>query len=203
MVITYALVSRYSSDANGNGNDGAHTDYWFNNALVFNQQAYAIDDLELVTDTPSSTDSKTKDTAKKDKDAKKDTDAAADKDTAKLKIQGWMASDAAKDYKYTYVIVLDANGGELGRTKVDFVSSDDVAKAFPAIANSSNCRFNKDDKNIQYIDLSADAVKKAKKDGIQLVLRYTNDKDGNGTVTVDQYTNKYRFNKADNKFVQA
>ena len=38
----YSLVSRYSADANGNGNDGAHTDYWLNMG-AFNQAAHNID----------------------------------------------------------------------------------------------------------------------------------------------------------------
>ncbi|KRN58506.1 lipoprotein [Limosilactobacillus secaliphilus] len=38
----YSLVSRYSADQNGNGNDGAHTDYWLNLGM-FDQSAHYID----------------------------------------------------------------------------------------------------------------------------------------------------------------
>ncbi len=39
---SYSLVSRYSTSAKGNGNDGVHTDYWFASQTL-NQQAYSID----------------------------------------------------------------------------------------------------------------------------------------------------------------
>ena len=42
----YSLVSRYSADANGNGNDGAHTDSWLNMG-TFQQSAYSIDHVAL------------------------------------------------------------------------------------------------------------------------------------------------------------
>ncbi|WPU43632.1 BspA family leucine-rich repeat surface protein [Limosilactobacillus reuteri] len=40
----YSLVSRYSADANGNGNNGAHTDSWLNMG-TFQQSAYSIDNV--------------------------------------------------------------------------------------------------------------------------------------------------------------
>ena len=42
----YSLVSRYSADANGNGNDGAHTDYWLDMGN-FQQSAHYIDNVTL------------------------------------------------------------------------------------------------------------------------------------------------------------
>lgn len=42
----YSLVSRYSTDSNGNGNDGAHTDSWLNMG-TFNQKAHNIDSTIL------------------------------------------------------------------------------------------------------------------------------------------------------------
>ena len=39
---SYSIVSRYSQDANGNGNDGAHTDYWYPGVTPM-QSAYSID----------------------------------------------------------------------------------------------------------------------------------------------------------------
>ena len=42
----YSLVSRYSADATGNGNDGAHTDSWLNMG-TFQQSAYSIDHVAL------------------------------------------------------------------------------------------------------------------------------------------------------------
>nr|WP_269449005.1 glycoside hydrolase family 70 protein [Limosilactobacillus caviae] len=45
----YAVVSRYSTDANGNGNDGYHTDYW-SNGVKLNQSAYWLDHLNMTND---------------------------------------------------------------------------------------------------------------------------------------------------------
>ena len=42
----YSLVSRYSADATGNGNNGAHTDSWLNMG-AFQQSAYSIDNVAL------------------------------------------------------------------------------------------------------------------------------------------------------------
>ena len=42
----YSLVSRYSADATGNGNNGAHTDSWLNMG-AFQQSAYFIDNVAL------------------------------------------------------------------------------------------------------------------------------------------------------------
>ena len=42
----YSLVSRYSADATGNGNNGAHTDSWLNMG-TFQQSAYSIDHVAL------------------------------------------------------------------------------------------------------------------------------------------------------------
>ena len=42
----YSLVSRYSADATGNGNNGAHTDSWLNMG-TFQQSAYWLDNVAL------------------------------------------------------------------------------------------------------------------------------------------------------------
>lgn len=181
---TYALVSRYSSDANGNGNDGAYTDHWFNNAFSFNQQAYSIDSLGFATkqstaDTSDSSDNQSITTIDKNK----------------LNVAGWMASDAALNYKNAYVLVLDAKtNDELGWSKVTLGERSDVLKAFPAIYNAGESGFNT---SINLTDAQA-----AQNDGIKLVLRYTSSDDGNSAF-VDQYTGAYNYNKATNKFVQA
>ncbi|WP_251545301.1 serine hydrolase [Limosilactobacillus caecicola] len=41
---SYSLVSRYSTSAKGNGNDGVYTDYWFG-AQTLNQHAFSIDNF--------------------------------------------------------------------------------------------------------------------------------------------------------------
>lgn len=46
---SYSLVSRYSTSDNGNGGSGQYTDYWFN-PVKFNQQAYYIDSINMLSD---------------------------------------------------------------------------------------------------------------------------------------------------------
>lgn len=46
---TYAIVSRYSADSNGNGNDGSHTDYW-SRSFTLNQTGFSIDQLAMTSD---------------------------------------------------------------------------------------------------------------------------------------------------------
>ncbi len=220
---TYALVSRYSTSADGNGGDGAYTDYWFNNAFAFNQQAYSVDKLELVAatkDAPKATQptngSKAQNAAAKAElktdqqtDSKATDQQAGDKGTTKgdqqpvatpnqLHVAGWMASDGS-GYKNAYVIVLDAKDTkhELGRSQVTLTKRDDVLKAFPTIYNVGQSGFD------TTITLSDDAVKAAQADGVQLVLRYTDDKEGNGKLTADQWTTPFKYDQANNEFVKA
>lgn len=45
----YVVVSRYSADPNGNGNDGQHVDFWAN-PITLNQSAFSIDHVNMTTD---------------------------------------------------------------------------------------------------------------------------------------------------------
>ncbi|WHO86078.1 mucin-binding protein [Limosilactobacillus oris] len=190
---TYALVSRYSTSDQGNGGAGAYTDHWFSNAFTFNQQAYYIESASFQ-------EGKAASRATDDKQADQTTDQKQDNGsqtplTNTLSIQGWMASDAAANFKYSYVIVLDAkSNAELGRSQVELTDRSDVAKAYPSIYNSGKSGFKTS------IDLSDANAELAKKDGIKFVLRYTNDKDGNGKTTADQWTTGFKYNQATNKF---
>ena len=108
-----------------------------------------------------------------------------------------MASDGS-GYKNAYVIVLDAKTKyELGRSQVTLTKRDDVLKAFPTIYNVDQSGFD------TTITLSDDAVKAAQADGVQLVLRYTDDKEGNGKLTADQWTTPFKYDQANNEFVKA
>lgn len=194
---TYALVSRYSSSADGNGGDGAYTDHWFNNAFTFNQQAYSVDKFTLVPKTTSA-----EKPAANDKDSQKESQPTTSQD--KLHVEGWMASDAAVNYQYAYVIALDAKDGkEFGRSQVTLQDRADVLKAYPTIYNAGKSGIVTD------ITLQDDMAKKAQTDGVQLVLRYTNDKDGNDkdnnskVVSADQWTSLYKYDQANKQFVRA
>lgn len=101
-----------------------------------------------------------------------------------MKITGWVANDDAEDYQYGYVILLD-DQGELGRQRIDFTKRDDVASAYPDIYNSDNSGFSV---TIPYSHaLSND-------DHLQVVLRFTNDANGNGAQTADIWTDKVATN---------
>lgn len=46
---TYSIVSRYSTCATGNGNDGQYTDFWFA-PVTLNQKNYYFDDVKMMQD---------------------------------------------------------------------------------------------------------------------------------------------------------
>lgn len=104
--------------------------------------------------------------------------------TNAITITGWIANDKALDNRYAYAILLDDHG-ELGRQRLEFTKRQDVANAYPKLFNSLNSGFKTTIKfNRQ---LSND-------DHLQLVLRYTNDANGNGRNTADIWTSKLATN---------
>ena len=131
----YSLVSRYSIDADGNGNDGAHTDSWLNMG-TFQQSAYSIDHVAL--------------------------------NRRHMTVQGWVANDNAMTRPYAYAILLQ-NGHEIGRQRLNLSERADVAKVYPQIYRSQYSGFNTS------FDLPT-----ASTNGLQLVLRFTDDPAGNG-----------------------
>ena len=139
----YSLVSRYSADANGNGNDGAHTDSWLNMG-TFQQSAYSIDHVAL--------------------------------NRRHMTVQGWVANDNAMSRPYAYAILLQ-NGHEIGRQRLNLSERADVAKVYPQIYRSQYSGFNTS------FDLPT-----ASTNGLQLVLRFTDDPAGNGNSS-DKWIN--------------
>ena len=139
----YSLVSRYSADANGNGNDGAHTDSWLNMG-TFQQSAYSIDHVAL--------------------------------NRRHMTVQGWVANDNAMTRPYAYAILLQ-KGHEIGRQRLNLSERADVAKAYPQIYRSQYSGFNTS------FDLPT-----ASTNGLQLVLRFTDDPAGNGNSS-DKWIN--------------
>lgn len=140
---SYSLVSRYSADANGNGNDGAHTDSWLNMG-TFQQSAYSIDHVAL--------------------------------NRRHMTVQGWVANDNAMTRPYAYAILLQ-NGHEIGRQRLNLSERADVAKVYPQIYRSQYSGFNTS------FDLPT-----ASTNGLQLVLRFTDDPAGNGNSS-DKWIN--------------
>ncbi|MFR0549047.1 hypothetical protein ACLUX9_09515, partial [Limosilactobacillus reuteri subsp. suis] len=139
----YSLVSRYSADANGNGNDGAHTDSWLNMG-TFQQSAYWLDNVALK--------------------------------NRHMTVQGWLANDNAMTKPYAYAILIQ-NGQEIGRQRLNLSKRDDVAKVYPQIYRSQYSGFNTS------FDLPT-----ASTNGLQLVLRFTDDPAGNGNSS-DKWIN--------------
>ena len=139
----YSLVSRYSADANGNGNDGAHTDSWLNMG-TFQQSAYSIDHVAL--------------------------------NRRHMTVQGWVANDNAMTRPYAYAILLQ-KGHEIGRQRLNLSERADVAKVYPQIYRSQYSGFNTS------FDLPT-----ASTNGLQLVLRFTDDPAGNGNSS-DKWIN--------------
>lgn len=139
----YSLVSRYSADATGNGNNGAHTDSWLNMG-TFQQSAYSIDHVAL--------------------------------NRRHMTVQGWLANDYAMTRPYAYAILLQ-NGHEIGRQRLNLSERADVAKVYPQIYRSQYSGFNTS------FDLPT-----ASTNGLQLVLRFTDDPAGNGNSS-DKWIN--------------
>ena len=147
----YSLVSRYSADATGNGNDGAHTDSWLNMG-TFQQSAYSIDHVAL--------------------------------NRRHMTVQGWVANDNAMTRPYAYAILLQ-NGHEIGRQRLNLSERADVAKVYPQIYRSQYSGFNTS------FDLPT-----ASTNGLQLVLRFTDDPAGNGNSS-DKWIKLNKFSLAD------
>lgn len=93
-----------------------------------------------------------------------------------LHVAGWMASDSSAAKPYAYAIVLE-NGQEVGRTRLDLTSRDDVAKAYKSVYNSDHSGFNV---NVP-VGHNLNGM-------VELVLRFTDDPAGNGNATDQDYT---------------
>ncbi|MGN1279725.1 MAG: hypothetical protein ACI4T4_03460, partial [Limosilactobacillus sp.] len=110
----YTIISRYSSDAtgNGNGNGQQYTDYTFA-STTFNLSNNAC--LDRVAP-----------------------------DGHNLTISGWHATNQAMNKAYHYIIIVDASNHnhEVGRRLVkDGTSRPDVAKVYPDIVNADKAGF--------------------------------------------------------------
>lgn len=99
-----------------------------------------------------------------------------------LSISGWMISDQSINHPYAYIIVLN-NGKEVKRTTVELTSRPDVAKAYGNVYNSANSGFS------TVVPLDPVAIN----GNMQVILRFTDDKDGNGNA-IDQYSQSYASN---------
>lgn len=97
-----------------------------------------------------------------------------------LSVSGWMASDASNQAKNAYVIIL-SSGKELGRAKVTLTPHGGVEAQYPMIANSNNSGF-----SVTFNGQNGTPQINANQNNLTVVLRYTNDSQGNvGSVNDD------------------
>lgn len=99
-----------------------------------------------------------------------------------LNVSGWMVSDQSVNRPYAYIIVMN-NGKEVNRIAVKLNSRPDVGNIYKNIYNSTNSGFS------ATVPLNPNNVN----GNMQVILRFTNDKDGNGDAD-DQYSQIYASN---------
>lgn len=156
----YSLISRYSltNDANNN-----YVDHWFdlftepgNTTVVNNQDEGNYGHLDEL-----------------------------DHGDASQFIVGWHASNQARNMRYHYIIILDkTTGQEAARVQItDHNIRNDVARAYPQVANASHSGFDLQLQWYQYPRI-INAIRNGNL--LQIVSRWTNDPAGNGP-SVDYY----------------
>lgn len=91
----------------------------------------------------------------------------------KLIVNGWFASDKAQGKPFSYVILTDDSGHELGRSAVTLTDRPDVPKVYPDIPNGGKSGF-----SASFTYTPALVGKK-----IHVIFRYTDDPAGNGNFT--------------------
>ncbi|MGN1282850.1 MAG: GH25 family lysozyme [Limosilactobacillus sp.] len=109
---------------------------------------------------------------------------------AGIHVSGWHAADQALDRQYHYVILFDATTKkEIARKRVDATNRGDVAKVYPNVYNSGKSGFSAD-------FVMNDALRAALQNGdsIQVISRYTDDKNGDGN-RVDYWFTPQAYNQ--------
>lgn len=103
-------------------------------------------------------------------------------------LSGWMTADESQSRPYAYVILLH-NGQEIARQNVTLTSRTDVPEnGYANFYNSANSGLD----NVTFT-LDAGQQKALQNGSIQFILRFTNDKAGNGNF-VDQHSGSYNYN---------
>lgn len=91
----------------------------------------------------------------------------------KLVVSGWFASDKTQGKPFSYVILTDDSGHELGRSAVTLTDRPDVPKVYPDIPGGGKSGF-----SASFVYTPAMVGKK-----IHVIFRYTDDPAGNGNFT--------------------
>ncbi|WP_251545303.1 GH25 family lysozyme [Limosilactobacillus caecicola] len=113
-----------------------------------------------------------------------------------LHVSGWHAADRSTYLPYQWIIIYDqTTGQEVARQKVSNVSRQDVANAYPAIANASQSGYSADFKISDYTNLQAALLRG---DSLEVIARYSDDAtNGEGTKVDYWYSNNAKsFNQS-------
>lgn len=98
-------------------------------------------------------------------------DGISNDQAGNLRVSGWHATNQAWGYKYHYIIAYDSSQGrEIGRQQTTCVERQDVAKAYPGIANA----------DISGFDVQFKLAPEYSRGQIQFISRWTDDPAGNG-----------------------
>lgn len=90
-----------------------------------------------------------------------------------LHVSGWHAADRSIFLPYQWIILIDQKTGqEVARQKVSDVSRQDVANAYPSVANASESGFSADFKVSDYSNLQKALLAG---DSLEVVARYSDD----------------------------
>lgn len=108
------VVSRYSSDASGNGSNGQYVDYWFE-PKTFNSENYSVDHFNVT---------------------KNNTNVHVD--------GWFASDQAAGKNNMFIIVINKITGKEVARTKATYIKRNDVSKAFSNIYNSNMSGFSVD-----------------------------------------------------------
>ncbi|NJE31825.1 hypothetical protein E0K97_01705 [Lactobacillus agilis] len=112
-----------------------------------------------------------------------------------LTASGWHASDNSYKQPNSFIILYDITANkELARVKYTPTHRGDVQKVYGYIYNSANSGFSNIKFNINKKDLVGHTL--------QLIARFSDDKQGNGSYT-DVWSDKYTFNQKIASFEQA
>lgn len=109
---------------------------------------------------------------------------------AGIHVSGWHAADQALDRQYHYVILFDATTKkEISRQRVTLINRGDVERAYNNVYNSGKSGFSAD-------FVMNDALRAALQNGdsIQVISRYTDDKNGDGN-RVDYWFTPQAYNQ--------
>lgn len=86
-----------------------------------------------------------------------------------IHIDGWSAADASYGKKYSFLFLMDANGREISRYRIDRISRSDVAKVYKSLYGADKSGFS----------INIPITAKLRGEKFSIMVRYTSDPAGN------------------------